>query len=50
MFNDASIIRNTQWNIKMRERKLIDKGISNKVVDQPVSTRTAQEAADSIGC
>ena len=32
------------------QNKLIELGYANKVIELPDSTRTAQEAADSIGC
>ncbi|MDZ5610333.1 EamA family transporter [Bacillus pseudomycoides] len=32
------------------QNKLIELGLKNKVVELPESTRTAQEAADAIGC
>ncbi len=32
------------------QNKLIELGYPNKVIELPDSTRTAQEAADAIGC
>ena len=32
------------------QNKLLELGYTNKVVELPDSTRTAQEAADAIGC
>ncbi|GGJ91228.1 cys-tRNA(pro)/cys-tRNA(cys) deacylase [Lentibacillus kapialis] len=43
-------MENLSENAQVVQEKLIDLGYTNKVEELPDSTRTAQEAADAIGC